>query len=220
MSAKRISRLMIVLGGIAALVGAFGCASDAPPPKRAPATRPVTDVDPKFADPQYWIAQPGTSWVEFPTYDALFKAAQTVASDYHWAIDRTDYRAGVVTTRPVICAQFFEPWRRDIQTIDDSMKASAATYRRSVRFEISRQRDGSYELTPKVLVEREVITEKRISNAMYFREVTSPRNAFGTRETDVGVVLPYSFWYATGRDHTLERSLAADVYNKLYAEKK
>ncbi len=219
MSGRRIGFVVVTVAACA--MSAMGCAGDnSPPPKPKPATRPVTEIDTKYSDPLYWIAQPGTSWVEFPTYDALFKATQAVASDYQFAIDRTDYRDGLITTKPVISAQIFEPWRRDVRSLDDSAKASTATYRRTVHFEIERQRDGSYEMTPKVLVERESMTEKRISNAMYFREVTSPRNAFGTRETDLGLVLPYSYWYAVGRDPTLERVLAAEVYNKLHPEAK
>jgi hypothetical protein len=212
-------RMGVVIIGACATLALLGCAdgNQLAKHKSAPATQSVTTVDPKLADPQYWLTEPGTSWVEYPVYDALFKASQAVASDYQFVVDRRDYRDGIITTTPVVSAQFFEPWRRDVQTLGDSAHASTATHRRTVHFEITRQRDGSYEMTPKVIVERESISERRISNATYFREISGPHGAYGTRETDIGTLLPYSYWYAVGRDHTLERVLAAAVYNKLHA---
>lgn len=206
---------------VTAVVALFviGCAQNqrfAPP-----TTQMATDVDPATTQPSYWYDQPGVASVEGSGFQTLWNTAEDVARSYFFKIDRIDYREGVLTTEPMVSAQFFEPWRRDVQTIDDSLESSLATVRRTVRFEFTKLDNGSYRVVPKVLVERRSIAEQRITSVVLYRQtfkrpVTTGKKApSGTHETDVGVYLPARYWYPIGRDQTLEKSIAERMESHL-----
>jgi hypothetical protein len=199
------------------IVALAGCASSEKSASKPPAaTQPMTETDPKLATPEYWLSQPAATWVESPSYDVLWNACQEATRDYLFTVDRVDYREGVITTKPLTSAQFFELWKRDVVTWHDAQLSSSATYRRTIHFNITKLPDGSYEAAPKVLVERQAIAERRITSAMYFRNINSRKSAYGTKETDEAIILPAYYWYAVGRDETLERHLSAAVWNKLH----
>lgn len=201
---------------LAAAVGA-GCAGNR---VAAPATQPVTDVDPTLAEPEYWYAQPATTVVTHADFDALWDAADAAARGRMFAPDRRDRRGGVLVTEPVVSQQWFEPWRQDTLTGDAWAESSLAAVRRTIRFELARRDDGTYALTPKVLVERYSLAENRVTNVVLYRSAfrlgrvteTTPR---GTRESDQGIYLPARYWYAIGRDAALEQAIANDVQKRL-----
>ena len=198
--------------GVAVLLTA-GCASRPADPRPMPSSRPVAT-----ADPAYWYEQPAVATVASDDFDRLASAAESAARDLLFPIDRVDYRLGVVTTEPVVGGQWFEPWRREQQTAADVADSSLATTRRTVRFEFSRDGEGdaaTYAVTPKVLVERQSVAERRITSAGDYRSFFRRSDAGGTRETDRGVTLPSRYWYPVGRDAALERKLAAMVERRV-----
>ena len=69
-------------------------------------------------------------------------------------LDRQDFRAGVITTKPLVSKQFWELWRNDVVTLSDMANSSLATHRRTLRFDIDRKDAGGYVATPRVVVER------------------------------------------------------------------
>jgi len=150
-------------------------------------------------------------------FDQLWDACERAARARLFPIERTDYRAGVLTTRPVISKQFFELWRTDAVTAGDVAESSLATIRRTVRFDIQLTPDGMYRATPSVLVERYSAAERRITSAYFYRSTfrRQATQAHGTRESDRGVYLPGRYWYELGHDAALERELAEDVAAKL-----
>ena len=176
----------------------------------------ATEADPETARPAYWLAQPATETVTFGDYDALWEAAQSAARWRGFRIDRQDYRGGVLMTRPLASKQAFEVWRRDVVTIPDIAESTLATVRRTVRFEIDEQDDGTFACVPKVLVERYAQTERRITSVTQYREsFSNEAGVFGSRERDKGVDIPVMYWYAIGRDAALERDLAAAIRGRL-----
>jgi hypothetical protein len=193
---------------IVSLVLVGGCATSKP---AAPTTQMATDVNPIEATPAYWLDQPAVTSVESRDFDKLWSATDRAARDRFFVIDRADYRSGLMTTQPLVSSQFFEPWRRDTVTFDDTLLSSLATIRRTLRFEFTRQSDGSFQMIPKVLVERQVITERRITSTALYTSIYDPGTGAGTRESDIGLRLDPRYWYAIGRDDALERKLAADV---------
>jgi hypothetical protein len=174
------------------------------------------------ADPAYWISQPATATVSGADFQRMFHACEHVARDFLFKLDRIDYREGVLTTQPMVSAQWFEPWRRDAPTGYDCAESSIATIRRTIRFEFTRQPDDTWEVAPKVLIERQAISEKRITAVVRYRNVFSAPagtsyRPYGTRESDVGVMLPERYWYPVRRDSTFERALAQAVRQRLGA---
>ena len=184
--------------------------------------RPATMIDPATTQPSFWLDQPGSAIATSSDFDRLFHACEAVARDYLFKLDRVDYRSGVLTTVPVVSGQLFEPWRRDTPTAYDVEESSIATIRRSIRFEITRENADTWTVSPKVLVERMTISERRITSATMYRAVfVSLRDAAGrssgSREADQGIVLPERYWYPLRRDVDFERAIASAVQKKLGA---
>lgn len=166
----------------------------------------ATDLDPASAEASFWLDQPAQYRTAPGDFDSLWDAAQQVSRDLLLDIDRRDRRAGLLTTKPAISGQWFEPWRRELQTTEDLADSSVATIRRTIQYELVKESDR-YVVAPKVLIERQAIADRRVSGVLgrgYFRY--DPDTA-GSRSTDAGETLPDSYWYAIGRDHALEAKL-------------
>jgi hypothetical protein len=180
----------------------------------APATQNATGIDPAQGEPEFWLNQPGVASVTGNDFDKLWAACDTVSRNYLFKIDRQNKRAGLLTTLPNISAQWFEPWRREVLSGDELAQSSAATIRRTITYKFDKEGDG-YRVTPKVLVERQAIQERRVSGYLsktYFR---ADPDTTGSREADAGVILPDSYWYPTGRDTALETLLAQKIEAEL-----
>jgi hypothetical protein len=209
----------IALALAAALLGALslaGCITGAAAVADAP---PATDINPATTQPSYWYDQPKTAQASSGDFDRLWHASADAARDFLFDIDVRDYREGLLVTEPLVSGQWFEPWRRDARTIDDRLESSLVATRRTIRFEFARDGDG-WTVTPKVLVERQAIAEKRITSVLQYRTAfmapsRSRYRASGSAESDRGIVLPERYWYPTGRDATLEAALGRAIEQKL-----
>lgn len=185
------AKFATILLGLA-MLGIGGCIGQTP--SNPAATQPVTQVDPKLAEPAYWLDQPATATAEASDFDALWNAAENVARRYLFEIDLRDYRNGLMKTKPVISKQFFEVWRKDAGSWDDVEEASLGTIRRTIIFQFTLNDHGSYSVAPKVLVERQSKIEPK-----YRPELDSP------------VV----YWYALRRDTTMEQKLVEAIQKRL-----
>ena len=158
---------------------------------------------------------PAENTITASSFDRLWRACADVARDRQFVIDRQDYRGGVLTTEPLVSAQFFEPWRRDAITADAVAESSLATIRRTIRFAFTRGDNGTFSVVPQVVVERYSSAERRITNAMLYRNVFKRTTATGTRESDRGVQLPARYWYRIGNDPALEADLARELRRRV-----
>lgn len=194
-----MKRTLIILGGLLC-----GCITARPGPV-------ATAVPEERATPGYWYEQPAAAGVVHDDFDLLWQAAERTARNRLFQIDRTDYRNGILTTRPLVSQQLFEPWRSDTP-LQGQAQSTLGTVRRTIRFEIERAEDGTYTLLPKVLVERQSIPQQRITNAAHYRAAVM---AAPGQVSDEGARLPGQYWYAIGRDADLERALAAEIQRRL-----
>jgi hypothetical protein len=182
-------------------------------------TEVATEIDPATTQPSYWLDLAALS-VNARDFDRLWNAAAETARDFGFTIDRTDYREGEMTTMPLTIAQWFEFWRSDVRTLDALANSSIATVRRTIRFEFTRERDGTFNCYAKVLLERQAIAEQRITSvvsyqSVYRRPLRVSERPSGTRESDEGVILPNRYWYPIGRDQALEAALIDALKKKL-----
>jgi hypothetical protein len=175
----------------------------------------LTQTDPKLATQAHWVAQPATATVVHDDFDQLWEAAVGAARWRGFRPDRANYREGVLVSHPVVSKQIFEPLKRDTPGFTDQLENTLATMRRIVRFEIAEREDGTFELAPKVLVERYTSTERRITSVTQYRESFNIEAEYGNKERDKGVNIPTTYWYTTGRDEVLERHLAEAVRARL-----
>ncbi len=200
---RKESSTAAVIGIVAIIL--CGCAEQ---PK--PTTRPSIAT----TQPSYWYAQPASSEVSATDSKKLWNACEESARHYGFVLDRQDYRGGVLTTDPLISKQFFEFWRNDVQTAEDLADSSINTYRRTLRFVITKQPSGEYVAAPFVLIERFAQAEHPVSSQVYLRNAFRTQGGTrpaGTPEADRGVYLPTRYWYATGRDQVLEKDVAKQV---------
>jgi len=186
-----MKRLPIVFASIlsAALLG--GCV------KSRPGARLATDIDPKLATPEYWYARPAAVTISSNDFNALWEACERTARNWFFEIDRRDFRAGVLQTKPLVSRQVWEWWRKDAGTFKDSREATLGTMRRTILFQFTRESSGGYTVVPKVLVERETHIEVKYM-------------------IDPSFIAPV-YWYAVRRDTALELKLAASIRAKLGA---
>jgi hypothetical protein len=205
--------LLMVAGVQAFFAGCIG------KPHDPAATQPVTVSDPATTQASYWLDQPATASAKGSDFEKLARGTEAILRDYCFAIDRVDYRLGIITTEPLVGAQFFEPWRRDNQTAGDVVKSSLGTRRRTVRVDIARNDDGTFTASPRVLLERISSAEQRITNVVAYRGARKPADPRavprGTKESDQGILIPSKYWYAIGRDEPLERKLAEEIQTEL-----
>jgi hypothetical protein len=183
-----------------------GCATSA--------SRAQTGGDPAAAKPARPSQAPG---IVHDDFDALWNAAEAAVRKRLFRIARTDYRAGILTTEPMVSKQFFELWRTDAVTAGDVAESSLATVRRTIEIEIEPTEDGRFRATPSVLVERYSAAERRITSAVFYRSLFRRQavRASGTRETDRGIILPGRYWYEIGDDRALERELRQSIRSRL-----
>jgi len=182
----RLTAACILLSG-ALLLG--GCI------KTQPADAPdVTKVDPKYAQPSYWYSQPPSVTVAYPDFQTLWDACEATARGWFFRIERRDYREGLLATEPTISKQFWEFWRKDAGTAFDNREATLGNIRRTIRFQFTREADGSYTVAPKVLVERYSMWDMK-----YYTDPT----------------LPAQYWYALRRDTVMEGRLANAIRDRL-----
>jgi hypothetical protein len=175
------------------------------------------DIDPKTAAGDYWYRQPPSVTIVARDFDKLIAATEDVARSRLFVIDRTDYRSGLITTRPMVSRQFFEPWRDDTTNLHDLTQSSLQTVRRTLRFEIARKPDNTWAMSPKVLVERYVLVGQTLTSAASMEyNVFTPSTESGYDADPNLVPLTNTYWYALGRDAGLEKELADDVKSRLH----
>ena len=188
---------------------AAGCGTRAP--------RAQTDLPPESASPEYWLSQPPVAQVSHGDFDQLWRACRRAVQSRSFTVDRVDLRGGRMATYPQISKQLFEFWRNDVGTLAGVLESTLGTVRRSVRMEVRRLPDDTYEAVPVVIVERFSQAERRVTSVARYAEVFAFDPAEqGSRARDrLGADLPVSYWYAAGRDRALERQIADDVRRDL-----
>jgi hypothetical protein len=205
-------------GKTAALLLAIlaGCASQSPQaPLPTEKPKVATDIPIEQAKPQYWFNQPPVASVAATDFQTLWDACNDTAHEYQFAIDLSDYRSGLLITRPMVSMQFFEPWRKDAGNFAEVMQSSLQTIRRTVHFELRRDPSGVYQASPKVLIERYSLISRRITSETEYRYAFMPIGPSPTYNINEDVQVPVSYWYAIGRDTALERKMADTIEHKL-----
>lgn len=206
-----------VVPGLAALllVGGIGggCSRTTPNPEYT-----ATEISEERATPDYWWDKENPVRVPAPSFDRAVAACEHAARERFFEVDRVDARAGLVTTKPMTAAQWFEPWRRDNTTLGDVTRSSLDTYRRTVRFNIKAVDEANlkkgYVVVPQVLVERQTLAGRRLTSVTGFRQFTSTDQSTLAELRDANI--PAIYWYSVARDNNLEYQLGKAVVNAMH----
>ncbi len=207
-------RRVLALAALAVMAGMTpGCAS--PSHSTPSASAPAQEREVRKARGAYWYAQPGVASVSCGDFYVLWDTCNAVTRGAGFTIDRTDFREGLLTTNPLVSKQPFEMWREDVVDGQQLAQSTFGTVRRTVQFRITRNPNGAYNCVPKVLVERESRAERRITSVTEALDVFSINRPLSDRSTDEGTPIIIEFWYAIGRDNSLESNLAAGIRQQL-----
>jgi hypothetical protein len=180
------------------------------------ATQPATAMDSKSNQWDYWFSKPAVTEAAGADFDRMWNACRATLVADGFTIDRTDYRNGVMTTKPLVSKQFYEVWRGDVVTLHDLAQSSLGTVQRTVRIDIRRGTDGKFRAAPKVVVDRFSLLAKRITSVAQYRTVfaiTTNDLRLSTEEDGPNVVAQY--WYPVARDYDLEKQIVRATRSRL-----
>ena len=90
--------------------------------------------------------------------------AEDILAGLHFTIAKADIQAGLIRTRPLPGAQFFEFWRGDNVGADNALQANLHTIRRTVALDISQQ-DEELCIGCDVRVQRLSLPEREVSSS-------------------------------------------------------
>jgi hypothetical protein len=190
-----------------------GCVSG--PSRGSDTGAKATTIDPATATPRHWMDKPATARISGTNYDRLWAACDAATRHYHFIPDVLNYRQGIMTSKPLVSKSAGEFWRNDVLDGDDLTKSTIATCRRTIRYDIEKTSDDRYEVGVKVLVERSSQFERRVTTGIQFRDAFGPYPPSAEFRSDDGAKQEAQYWYAVGRDETLEKALAQVIEEKL-----
>lgn len=144
----------------------------------------------------------------------VMQAAQETLGAMHFAIDKFDVESGIVHTKPLRGAQFFEFWRSDNIGSFNTAEANLNTIRRFVELRVS-DRDGSLRIDCSVWVQRLSLPENEVASVsqtyqMHSQSTPSVQRLELHREQRKSMA-----WIDLGRDGRLEAEILKRIESKI-----
>lgn len=94
----------------------------------------------------------------------LMEVAEDVLVRMYFTIEKADVQSGLIRTRPLSGAQFFEFWRSDNVGADNTLAANLHTIRRTVTLDIDQQ-DEQLRIGCEVQAQRLSLPERQVSSS-------------------------------------------------------
>lgn len=94
----------------------------------------------------------------------LMEVAEDVLAGMHFTIEKADVQNGIIRTKPLPGAQFFEFWRSDNVGSDNTLAANLHTIRRTVTLDITQQNEDLH-MGCDVQVQRLSLPELQVSSS-------------------------------------------------------
>ena len=94
----------------------------------------------------------------------LMKIAENVLTEMYFTIEKADVNNGLIRTRPLPGAQFFEFWRSDNIGTDNALAANLHTIRRTVTLDVS-QKDEQLKIDCEVQTQRLSLPNRQVSSS-------------------------------------------------------
>jgi len=105
----------------------------------------------------------------------LMEVAEDVLAGMYFTIDKADVDSGLIRTRPLSGAQFFEFWRSDNAGADNTLAANLHTIRRTVTLDISQQ-GRELRIGCNVQAQRLSLPERQVSSSTRVYGIFSQSN--------------------------------------------
>jgi hypothetical protein len=136
----------------------------------------------------------------------LMDIAEHVLAEMYFTIEKVDIDSGLIRTRPLPGAQFFEFWRSDNIGADNTFAANLHTIRRTVTLDIS-QKDEQLQIDCKVQTQRLSLPDRQISSSAKVYEMFSRSRPLLQRLILNPEQEKEMAWIDLGRDSRLEAEI-------------
>lgn len=142
------------------------------------------------------------------------KAAENVLVKMSFEIEKADYNAGYIKTRPLAGAQFFEVWRRDNVGAENQLLANLHSIRRIVELNISEQ-NTELNIDCKVHVQRLSIPQRETTSsarayAMFTKSSITLQKLVLNPEQEKGMV-----WMNLDDDERLPQEILKRIFSAM-----
>jgi len=149
----------------------------------------------------------------------IMKAAEDVLAGMHFTIEKADLQNGIIRTRPLPGAQFFEFWRSDNIGAKNTLEANLHTLRRTVTLDIIQQ---NYELRTNcnVHVQRLSMPEQQVNSSARIYGIFSQSSPSLQRLKMNPEQAKEIEWINLGRDPKLEEEILRRIEIQLKQQAK
>ena len=148
---------------------------------------------------------------------AVMGAGEAVLGQMHFIIDKSDVEQGLIRTRPLRAAQFFEFWRSDTVGELSSAEANLHSIRRIVELEISEQ-SGQLCVACAVKVQRLSLPEHEEAGRSRAHKMFTQRKASIWRLEISGKERRDMAWVDLGGDKMLSTEILKRIEKSLTAD--
>ena len=150
------------------------------------------------------------------SFDDVWTVCLTSLEDRGLQVDRQDRRFGLIVSEPIVGKQFFEFWRGDAVTSDDTLTSSLHTVRRIVSIQVVSQGPMNFEVSVQAKAQRVSIPADQLDNTAEAFEMLR-RHGVPASPSRRDYARPRSepVWVDIGREHALEQYILEDIANKL-----
>ncbi len=144
----------------------------------------------------------------------LMEVAEDVLVNMYFTIEKADVDSGLIRTRPLPGAQFFEFWRSDNVGTDNALAANLHTIRRTVILDISQQ-DEELHIGCEVQAQRLSLPERQISSSTRVYGMFSLSSPSLQRLKLNPVQKKEMAWIDLGRDSRLEAEILKRIETRI-----
>ena len=149
----------------------------------------------------------------------LMKVAEEVLAEMHFTIEKADVKNGLIRTRPLPGAQFFEFWRSDNVGIDNTLAANIHTIRRFVTIDIKtidiNQQNPQMHLVCEVHAQRLSLPERPVNSSSGVYGMFSQSSPLLQRLILNPKQAKQMTWIDLGRDSRLEAKITRRIETRI-----
>jgi hypothetical protein len=142
------------------------------------------------------------------------QTAERVLTKMHFEIDKSDVNAGLVRTRPLSGAQFFELWRKDNVGMFNWSESNLQTLRRTAEVDI-KEKAGQICIDCNVTIERLAMPERPIAGSEYAFAMYTKSDPAVQRMAISGEQWKQMAWIGLGSDERLEAKILAKIEKRM-----
>jgi len=154
--------------------------------------------------------------VEHASFDDVWTTCLASLQDRGLSVDRQDRRFGLIVSEPVVGKQFFEFWRNDAVTSDDTLTSSLHTVRRIVSIHVVSQGPMHFEVRVEAQAQRANIPGDQLDNtAEAFEMIRAHGVPASPSRGDYARPQAEMLWVDIGREHALEQYILEDITRRL-----